>query len=182
MKVFKAINTFIEYIEKLILSLGMLSLAVITVGNAISRRAFNRSWSFGEEASLFILVIVTFMGISYAARKGRHIRMTAFFDQLGVKQQRFLMIFITLITSAVLFYLAYHSYNFTLRMHSLGRVTSALQVPYYLVVMWVPIGLGLGGLQYFFAMIRNIIEKEAWLSFDTKTDYIDPEDMKTANL
>lgn len=173
MKIITRINKAIEIIEKYVLIFGMIILAFITVGNAISRRFFNESWSFGEEASLFILVIVTFLGISYAARKGRHIRMTAFFDQLPDNLQRLLMIFITFVTSIVLFYLTYHSLIFTITMQSRGRVTPALQVPYYLVVMWVPIGLFLGAIQYLFAMIKNIKEDEAWLSYETKTDYID---------
>ncbi len=143
---------------------------------------FGRSWAFGEEFALFIMVIVTFIGISYAVREGRHIRMTAFFDQLSKKKQKYLMLFITFITAAVLFYLSYYSLLFTIRMRSLGRVTPALQIPYYLVVMWAPIGLFTGAIQYVLAFIKNIIEEGPWLSIETETEYLDPEDIKTTGI
>lgn len=182
MKFFLEINQLIEGIERVILTYGMIALALLTVGNAISRRIFNHSWSFGEEVSLFILVIVTFSGISYATRKGRHIRMTALFDQLSAEKQRILMIIITAITSFLLFFLTYHSILFTIRIQSLGRVTPVLQLPYYLIVMWVPLGLFFGAFQYLLALFKNIKETEAWLSFETKTEYVDLTDFKKPEL
>ena len=70
----------IRAIEKFILTYGIICLAIITVGNVISRKVFNYSWAFTEEISQFIMVIITFMGLGHAARKARHIRMTAVYD------------------------------------------------------------------------------------------------------
>jgi len=165
------LNNLIKSFEKFSLSYGVISLAVITVGNVISRRAFNCSWSFAEEVSQFILVLITFMGISYAARKGRHIRMSAVHDLMSEKIQKILILIVSSVTTLVLFYLAYYAALFVLQVKGFGRVTPALMVPFYLVIIWVPIGLFLGGIQYLLTFIKNITHKEVWLSFEEKSEY-----------
>lgn len=169
--IFNKLNKIVSEIEKYILSYGIISLAVVTVGNVLSRKLFNYSWSFAEEISQFILVIVTFMGISYAARKSRHIRMTAFYELVNDKVKKILILLVSLVTAAVLFYLSYHAMLFVLDVKSYGRVTPALRVPFYLVIMWAPAGLFLGAVQYLLTFIKNITIKEVWLSNEEKSEY-----------
>jgi len=167
----KKINSFVEKIEEWILKYGIIILAVLTVGNVISRRLFNQSWAFTTEASQFLLVLITFMGISYGVRKGRHIRMTALYDSLNEKWQKIFMIIISSVTAVILFFLAYHSARFVISAFQDGRVTPALQVPFYLVIMWAPIGLILGGIQYFLTLIKNLTSEGVWLSYEEKEGY-----------
>lgn len=165
------LNTGIRKLEEILLSWGVISMAVVTIGNVLSRKFFNHSWSFAEEVSQFILVMVTFMGISYAARKGRHIRMTALFEMMGPRLQKAMILLVSLATMAVLFYLSYHSLLYVLKIKAYGRVTPALCFPFYLALVWVPAGLFLGGIQYGLSFIKNLKEKEVWLSFEEKSEY-----------
>ena len=159
--------------EEFILTYGIIALAVLTIGNVISRRVFNSSWTFTEEVSQFILVILTFMGVSYAIRCGRHIRMSAFYDLISEKWQRRLMMLISIVTAVILFFLAYHALLFVLETKKYGRVTPSLMVPFYLVIIWAPIGLFLGGIQYILTFFKNLTSDEAWLSYEEKSDYKD---------
>lgn len=165
------LNAGIRRIEEILLSWGVLSMAAVTIGNVLSRKFLNHSWSFAEEVSQFILVMVTFMGISYAARKGRHIRMTALFEMMGTRLQKAAILFVSLTTMLVLFYLSYHSLLYVLKIKAYGRVTPALCFPFYLALVWVPAGLFLGGVQYGLAVIKNMKKKEVWLSFEEKSEY-----------
>ena len=63
-KVLNKIDSLIGKIEEGILAYGIILLTLITTGNAISRKFFNYSWSSAEESTQFLLVIITFMGIS----------------------------------------------------------------------------------------------------------------------
>ena len=166
-----AINQVTRRIEELILSYGVIALAIITVGNVLSRRLFNNSWSFAEEVSQFILVIITFMGISYATRVGRHIRMTAVYEAMPEKARKAIMLIISLVTMAVLLYLAYHAGLFVLKVKGYGRVTPALRVPFYLVLIWVPIGLFMGAVQNALTLIKNLRTRDVWLSYEEKSEY-----------
>ncbi len=172
-RVLVKLNDYISVLEQFILAYGVISLAGITIGNVVSRKLFNHSWSFAEELSQFILVIITFMGISYAARRGRHIRMTAFYEMVGEKVKRILMIVISLTTMAILFYLSYHALLFVLKVQGYGRVTPALRLPFYWMILWAPLGLFLGGVQYLLTLIKNIVHEDVWLSFEEKSEYRD---------
>jgi C4-dicarboxylate transporter, DctQ subunit len=167
------LNKSMAAIEKFILGYGVICLAIVTIGNVISRKVFNHSWSFAEELSQFILVIITFMGISYAARKGRHIRMTAFYEMVNDKIKKLLMIIISLVTMAILFYLSYHALLFVLKTKGFERVTPALRLPFYWMIVWAPLGLFLGGIQYLLTLIKNLTHKDVWLSFEEKSEYKD---------
>lgn len=169
--ILQRINKLIRGVEETILSWGVISMAVMTIGNVLSRKFFNHSWSFSEEVSQFILVIITFMGVSYAARKGRHIRMTALCEMMTPRVQKAMMLIVALVTMIILFYLCYHSSLYMLKIKAYGRVTPALRIPFYLVLIWVPIGLFLGAIQYGLAFVKNLREKEIWLSYEEKSEY-----------
>ena len=163
----KAIKKF----EELILIYGILALSTITVSNVISRWLFDYSWFFIEEISQFILVIITFMGVSYGARVNRHIRMTALFEMGNDKVKKILIIITSLITMVVLFYLSYHAFLFVMKTKAYGRVSPALRIPFYLLILWAPAGLFLGGIQYLITLIKNIRESKLWLSSEDNAAY-----------
>ena len=171
MMIFQKINNAVKGIEEAILSWGVISMAVMTIGNVLSRKFFNYSWSFSEEVSQFILVIISFIGVSYAARKGRHIRMTAVIEMMPPKAQKVMIMIVAFVTMITLFYLCYHSSIYVMKIQAYGRVTPALRFPFYLVLIWVPIGLFLGGIQYGLAFVKNLKEEEIWLSFEEKSEY-----------
>lgn len=167
----RKINNFIKVIEESILIYGIILLSVLTVGNVISRKFFNRSWASADEISQFVLVMLTFGGIGYATRIARHIRMTAFFDMLSKKWGKLIMVIICIVTSVVLIYLAYYSVQFVLEAKLGERVTPALGAPFYLFIIIVPIGLLLGAVQYILALIKNLTNDDLWLSFEEKSEY-----------
>ncbi len=157
-------------IEEYILSYSVILIAVMVVGNVISRAITGSSWTFSAEISRFAVILATFMGISYAARKGRHISMSALFDTVPFKVRKALSILIPGITAIVLFFLTYLAWRYLYSVYDSGRVTAALQIPYYLMIIFVPIGLFLGGLQFLRNMWINLKEKEVYLATEKK-DY-----------
>ncbi|WP_095742923.1 TRAP transporter small permease [Sediminibacillus massiliensis] len=172
MKFFRAIDKFILKLEEIILSYAVLLIAVMVVGNVLSRAITGSSWSFSNEISKFAIVLATFMGISYAARKGRHISMSAFYDLAPFKVRKALAIFIPAVTAIILFVLTYYSSLHVISIYESGRVTTALQLPSYYISIFIPIGLFMGGIQYLRNVWINIREKEVYLGTDLK-DYND---------
>ena len=74
---------FIDGFEVLCMSLGVGMLTILLITNVISRTFF-QSLYFIEEVGTFLIIFITFIGISYAARKARHIRMGALLDRKSV--------------------------------------------------------------------------------------------------
>ena len=166
MKAIKLLDKAVIKFQEVILSGSIIVMTIILIGNVIARAIFNNSWSFAEEVGQFLLVFVTFIGTSYASRKGRHIRMTGVFDLMPHMVKKILMITTSLLTSAIMFYLAYYGAGYVLKVKSLGTVSPALRIPLYLIYTVVPIGLTLTGIEYLLNVIKNIISEDVYISVE----------------
>jgi TRAP-type C4-dicarboxylate transport system permease small subunit len=167
------IDVSIARIEAVLLAVGVLLMAVNTMANVVGRFVLGQSLFFSEEVNRALIVLITFAGISYAARHGRHIRMSAFFDAMPPPLRKVLMIVIALTTAAAMFLLAWYSVDYVSTQASRGRVLPALQVPVWWIIVWAPLGFFLTGLQYALTAIKNLIDKDIWLSTSTLEGYSD---------
>ena len=171
------IDTVIGRIEVWILSWGIILMAVNTIANVFGRYVFSQSIYFSEELNEFLIVIVTFMGLGYATRKGIHIRMSAIYDALPIKVRKGLMVVIAATTAVVMGILAWYALEYVQKVASRGRITPALQMPLYLTYIWVVVGLTLTSFQYLLTAIRNLnfTEDEVYVSYLEIDSYEDPE-------
>lgn len=161
-----AVDGVIARFEAIVLAYGVLLMALNSVANVVGRFVFAQSLYFSEELNQFLIVLVTFVGLGYAARKGRHIRMSALYDQLSDRNKKILMIFISGVTCAVMLVLAWYSYKYVSRVARLDKVTPALQVPLYLTYLWVPVGFVITGIQYFLTIVRNLQSRDVYISYE----------------
>ena len=161
-----AVDNVISKIEEFIMATGVILMAVNTITNVISRFIFNHSIIFAEELNSIFILLVTFAGIGYAARHGRHIRMSAIYDHMPDKARKVLMTVITGVTAICMIFLFWYSVEYIVSIESKGRVMPALGVPVYLVYLWVPVGFLVTGIQYALTMLKNLREKEIFLSTD----------------
>lgn len=169
------IDSFISRLESVMLAIGVLLMALNTVANVIGRFIFQYSLFFTEELNRILIILITFAGISYAARQGRHIRMSAIYDALPVPTRKALMIAIALITAVAMFGLCYFSVGYILKVYNSGRVLPALQIPVYLIFLWVPVGFFMTGLQYTLTAVKNFVEKDIFLSTNVLEGYEEDE-------
>lgn len=176
----KLFDKYISKIEEGILSSSIILMAIILIGSVISRSLFNKSWTFSEEVGQALVIIVTFIGIGYGARKARHISMSAVFDLLSEKYKKIFMYVISSFTSIAMFYISFLGFQYVQRVRDLGRVTPALRIPMYLIFLAVPIGFFLGGIEYARTFIINIKKKEVYISSE-KTIRDDSEELIVKN-
>lgn len=171
------IDSAIERVEIWILGWGIILMAVNTIANVFGRYVFNQSIYFSEELNEFLIIIVTFMGLGLATRKGIHIRMSAVYDALPAKIRKGLMVVIATTTAAMMALLAWYALEYVQKVASRGRITPALQVPLYLTYVWVVIGLALTSFQYLLTALRNLnfTETEVYVSYLEVDSYEDPE-------
>ncbi|MBU3258599.1 TRAP transporter small permease [Roseovarius sp. PS-C2] len=167
------IDVAIARIEAVLLAVGVLLMAVNTMANVVGRFLLGQSIFFSEEVNRALIVLITFAGISYAARHGRHIRMSAFFDAMKPPLRKLLMVVISVITAAAMFLLAWYALDYLMTQASRGRLLPALQVPVWWIIVWAPLGFFLTGVQYALTAIKNAIHKDIWLSTSTLEGYDD---------
>jgi len=169
------IDSLISRFESFALAGGVLLMAANTVANVVGRFIFQHSIFFTEELNRIIIVLITFAGVGYAARHGRHIRMSAIFDHLPFKSRKVLMIIIAVVTAVAMFALCYFSISYIGKVQTSGRVLPALQIPVWWIFVWVPIGFFVTGTQYALTAIKNIIEKDIYLSTNVLEGYEESE-------
>lgn len=169
------IDSLISRFESFALAAGVLLMAVNTVANVVGRFIFQHSIFFTEELNRILIILITFAGVGYAARHGRHIRMSAIFDTLPVSSRKLLMIVIAAITSVAMFALCYFSFRYIGKVATSGRVLPALQIPVWWIFVWAPVGFFVTGAQYLLTAIKNIIEKDVYLSTNVLEGYEETE-------
>lgn len=170
------VDRVIARFEAVILAYGILLMALNSTANVFGRFVLSQSLYFSEELNQFLIVLITFMGLGYATRMGRHIRMSAIYDTLPDRGKKVVMVIIALVTSAVMFTLAWYSYKYVHQIWKLQKVTPALQVPLYLTYIWVPIGFVVTGIQYALTVVKNFLEPDVYISWEKVDVYEDEPD------
>jgi len=165
------ISRAIQRIEEILLSASILIIAGLTILNVFCRSVLGFSLAVTEEVSQFCIIIVSFVGLSYAASKGRHIRMTAIYDQLGPQTRKAAMVLIAGSTSLIMLLLCFYAISYVISVQQLGHVYPVLRIPFYMVYAIAPVGLLLAGIHYALAAFRNLISPDVYISFDVKDEY-----------
>ena len=169
------IDSLISRFESFALAAGVLLMALNTVANVIGRFVFQHSIFFSGEINRILIIFITFAGVGYAARHGRHIRMSAIYDALPTRARRVLMIIISLFTAATMFALCYFAIVYIGKVQSSGRVLPSLQIPVYWIFLWVPVGFFVTAMQYLLTAIKNMTSKDVYLSTNVIEGYSDDE-------
>ncbi len=161
-----AINAF--EVCSLVLCVGALTALLIT--NFIAREFFT-SLYFAEEISEFLVIFTTFVGVSYGVRKARHIRMGAFLDMMPPFVEKIFIIIISAVSAFVMFFMANASYEYMMYSLQKAHVTPALKLPYWIFYVIIPIGFFMAGIQYIRTIVKNLVEKETWMSPEQQSEY-----------
>ncbi len=169
------IDSLISRIESVMLAVGVLLMALNTIANVVGRFVFQSSIYFSEELNSILIILITFAGISYAARHGRHIRMSAIFDTLPPGGRKAMMVFISLVTAVFMLGLCWYSIGYIETQAGRGRVLPALQIPVWWTLVWVPVGFFMTGMQYLLTAIRNLTAKDVYLSTTVLEGYDNDE-------
>lgn len=168
-------DLIIARIEAVMLAAGVLLMALNTCINVIARFVFGEGLFFSGEINRILIILITFAGLGYAARHGRHIRMSAIYDTLPTGARKALMIVIALFTSIVMFVLCYYSVEYISDLYDRGRVLPALRIPIWVIYVWVPVGFAITGVQYVLTAIKNLMARDVYLSTSVVDGYTDTE-------
>jgi C4-dicarboxylate transporter, DctQ subunit len=163
----------VQRVEAVLVSGSILGIAALSATNVFTRTVLGFSLAWAQELSQFLMITVTFVGLSYAASQGRHVRMTAIYDQLSPRARKAVMTGIAATTSALLAALTVFAVDYANTLHTLGTVSPALQVPLWIVYAVAPVGLALAALQYALTVVRNLVDDGIFIGPDVPDEYED---------
>ena len=170
----RTVGKVVNGIEVSILVFCVATLGILLITNVFARTFF-QSIYFAEEVSKFLVMLMTFAGVSYGVRKARHIRMGAFLDAMPPKMEKTFIIIISLVSAIVMAIMTWASWEYLLNAMSKGHMTPALRVPKWTFYAIIPVGFGLACIQYIRTIIKNFIEPDPWQSPDQQSEYEDED-------
>jgi len=158
-------------IERFIVAGSILAMAALMSANVVGTLVFGRGIAGTYEITEMLIILITFIGIGYAARNARHISMSAIYDQLSGRLRKALLILICLGTAALMFYFAYKSIDYVAVLKGRGRVSASLRIPMWTIYLALPIGFTLAGIQYLLTIARNLMSDDIYRSFTERETY-----------
>ena len=165
---FEKINKAVLKLEDFLLGYIIVFMAILLVLNVFFRSVLNNSLSFAEELGGFLMVIVTFWGISTAARFSKHINMNAIVDNVPKKIRKAMMVIISGFTAVVMFYMTSVFVRYAMDNLKVGRVSTALEWPMWVIQSLVAIGVFLTAVQYLVCFIRNLTTSDVYLGSEVR--------------
>lgn len=169
-KISRVVGRAIDWFEVGSLIFCIASLSALLIINFIARELFTSIY-FAEEISEFLVIFTTFVGLSYGVRKGRHIRMGAFLEVMNPAVEKVFIILISAVSSAVMFFMAKASFDYLVNSINRAQETPALRLPVWIFYVIIPLGFSMAGLQFIRTIIKNLTEKETWISPEQQSEY-----------
>ena len=152
------------------LCIGVGGLALLLIANVVARTCF-KSLYYAEEITEFLVIFTTFVGVSYAVRRARHIRMGAIFDALPYRAQKTMIFVISAVSGGVMFIMAGLAFRYLMHARMQSHLTPALRIPYWFFLVIVPLSFLSAGMQYIRTIVKNITEHAVWLSPEQQGEY-----------
>jgi len=119
-------------IENTLLIFGASVMCIIAFGNVVSRYLTGSSFSFTEEITINVLVLVVFVGASVGVKSGAHLGFTLIFDRASLPIKKILCIFTGLLVTFIFILFTYYGIDMLLYQMSINQTTPALGWPQWI--------------------------------------------------
>lgn len=150
----------LEGVEKLVVSFGLIILSVIVFSVVLSRYFFGYSPDWSEELPRFIVIWITFFGMSYCVRKGEHVVIDVLLTRFKGNLKKYFYILILFICFGFFVYLTFISYELTVKIFNSQQKSVALGILMGYVYMALPIGCLLSAKNFLHIAIKNLSSKD----------------------
>ena len=120
MKLYKKIMSAIASVEKIVISVVLVFVTVITFANVVVRKLTTRQFAWSEELVINLFVLLIMLGCALAAQEGSLISLSLIYDRLRTFAKK---VFITIISQI-----------------ATGKHTSSLNWPEWVFTIFLPVG------------------------------------------
>ncbi len=126
-------------IEENLAGIAIGLLALITFANVLVRYLTNISFAFTEEYSIFLMVLMAFLGGSSVMAKQGHLNIVYFVDKLPARARRTARIGAAAVTGFTFLVLAVLGARMAWDEYRFEVTSPGLGIPTYIYTMWMPI-------------------------------------------
>lgn len=137
----------LDKIEEIIAIVCMVIMTILTFANVVARYVFSASFSFSEEITTYLFVLLSLVGTAIAAKRRAHLGLTILTDMVSPHVKKILHMVGYLFAVAFSGAVFYYGILMVLSQKNLGQVTANMQWPEWIFGSFVPIGA-------FFVLVR----------------------------
>lgn len=130
----------LDYFEEVILFITFLTITLITFANILSRNFFKFSFSFTEEITINLLVLLTFVGTALGVRRYAHLGFTLVYDIAGKLGKKVILLISSIMSAGLFAILLYYGYEMVAFQMKISQTTPALGMPQWILSLALPLG------------------------------------------
>ena len=151
-------------IEDIICAICMIIMTSLTFANVVARYVFSASFSFSEEITTYLFVMLSLIGSAAAARRKAHLGFTAILDLFPAGLKRAIQTMSYALATAFSAALFWYGISMVQSQIFHGQVTAGMQWPEWIFGSFVPLGAFFITIEFLFLLIDTVSGKEG----DTK--------------
>jgi TRAP-type C4-dicarboxylate transport system permease small subunit len=140
MNVFKKLMGGIAELEKIVMSVILVFVTLLTFANVVVRKLTSSQFAWTEELVINLFVLLIMMGCALAAREGSLISLSLIFDRLKVGGKKVFTIIITIANTVFWVILLKTGVDKVLSQMKSGKLTSSLGWHEWVFTIFLPIG------------------------------------------
>ena len=140
MNVYKKIMNVVAEIEKLVLSLVLVFVSVITFANVVVRKMTDSQFAWTEELVINLFILLVMLGCALCAREGSLISLSLIFDLLKVRGKKVFVAIVTVANTAFFLVLMKTGFDKVAIQIANGKHTFSLGWPEWVFTIFLPIG------------------------------------------
>ena len=126
-------------IEEFFAAMTMALICLITFANVVVRYFTDESFAFTEEFSVFLMVVLTFVGASAAFAKNSHIRMSFVVERLPKRVAHYIEIAVMLAAAALFALIVWYGSKLLLDDWNYGTTSPGIGIPQWIYTLWLPL-------------------------------------------
>jgi TRAP-type C4-dicarboxylate transport system permease small subunit len=126
-------------IEEFFAALAMALICLITFANVLVRYFTNESFAFTEEFSVFLMVVLTFVGASAAFAKNSHIRMSFAVEKLPPKIARYIEIVVMVAATTLFAIIVWYGIKLFQDDWKFDTTSPGIGIPQWIYTIWLPL-------------------------------------------
>lgn len=149
----------VDKIEEVVSIVCLVVMTILTFGNVVSRYVFSASFSFSEEITTYLFVLLSLMGTAIAAKRGAHLGLSIITDAVGPKTEKVLKIIGYFAATVFCGAIFYYGILMVMNQRMLGQVTAGTQLPEWIFGSFVPIGAFFATFRFLQVLVLEIKSK-----------------------
>ena len=140
MKAYKKIMGGIAELEKIVTSLVLTFVTLITFANVVVRKLSDSQFAWTEELVINLFVLLIMLGCGLCTREGSLISLSLIFDRLKVGGKKVLVVITTIVNTVFWVLLLWTGWEKVLSQIASGKHTNSLGWPEWVFTIFLPIG------------------------------------------